>query len=909
MPTFIIYLIKANIALTLFYLAYRFGLRRLTFYTLNRFFLLFGIAFSAIFPLINPDNFFRRHEQLADAVNYYAPDWNSIQQIVHPQFTIWNIVQYVFWAGVAAMAVRLSVQLISLFSIHIKTTDGKLNNEKVKLMHDRINPFSFFRNIYINPALHSPEELDNILRHEKIHVKGWHTLDVLCGEINHIFYWFNPGAWLMKTAIRENLEFITDRKILQSGTDAKAYQYSLIHVSAFPYAVPVANNFNFSHLKKRIIMMNKKKSRGYHLLRYLLLLPVIAITAFIINSSRAQSMSDQKNGLVKTGQADTLQVLKKLPAYQNFNEKGYIIRVKMSTGETTVLSKTGMVYGPFNLFSMSREQLTDFNKRFGSKATFEEVQHIKDHTIYLKSHPEISDYVYESADRILVWTGKTSKIYHLNNSYEKGLLLKKYGSIPPVYGHFNDGRPKPPPPKYTPPQQHLSKDYQAFLKRNSSIESFVWTKPENGEAPVAIIHLKNGKTERYLLTDTAEMKKARTKYGNLPMPPPPPPPSAAPIKPGTSGPHGPHAVVPGTSTDHEAHDTIKKDDHYYAQLSYQKAREKDYEAAEKYAHESLRLNPANATASGVLRYVQQMKAYQMKMEEYKKKRGDSAFPEVKVHFIPPKTDKDYAEMAYKAAQEKEYDKSVSYAHKALELNPDNAEAKSVLRYVEQMKAYKWKINEYKKEHGDTSLTQPKVHFKPPKARVDTAVTFNSSGNFFRIQNSDLFLPHSLLYVVNGKEVSEVTVKSLNPDKIESIRVLKDKAAITLYGLKGKNGVIEIITKKNNTIPTSGFHNYPMNSSNGTTAFVPIKGLGNADLSKALILLNNKISNYNEFHSLLPDNIYSVDIIKGKDAVKQYGIKGENGVVKVYTKKYIQDHRENTSNNSPIQNKATTGESL
>jgi hypothetical protein len=290
MPMLFIYLIKANIVLTLFYLAYRFGLRRLTFYTLNRFFLLFGIAFSAALPLVDIHDLFRNHRPLAGSVINYTPDWHSLQQYVQPEsFTMWDLTQYIFWAGVMVMAVRFFVQLLSLLHIHLRTTDGTINKEKVKLMQDRINPFSFFRNIYINPSLHTDDELKDIIAHEHIHVKGWHTVDIIAGELNNIFYWFNPGAWLMKVAIRENLEFITDRKILQSGIDAKAYQYSLIKVSSIPFAVPLVNNFNLFHLKQRITMMNKKRSSHFHVLRYLFLLPVIVLGALMVTSSQGQS--------------------------------------------------------------------------------------------------------------------------------------------------------------------------------------------------------------------------------------------------------------------------------------------------------------------------------------------------------------------------------------------------------------------------------------------------------------------------------------------------------------------------------------------------------------------------------------------------------------------------------------------
>lgn len=301
MPLFFIYLIKANIALTLFYLAYRLGLRRLTFYTLNRIFLIFGILFSVIFPLISLNGFFSRHEQLAGTVTYYSPNWHLLQQPAQPEsLTIWGILEYAFWIGVTVMLIRFCIQLFSLLRIHLRTRDSLLNKEKVRLMHDNISPFSFFRNIYINPSLYNTAEIERIILHEKVHVKGWHTVDVLVGEINTIFYWFNPGAWMMKTAIRENLEFIADRKILRSGTDAKAYQYNLIKTSNLPFAASIVNNFNFSHLGKRILMMNKQRSSDFHLLRYLFLLPVIAGIVLVVTSSKGQNNPSAKS--MTTGQ-------------------------------------------------------------------------------------------------------------------------------------------------------------------------------------------------------------------------------------------------------------------------------------------------------------------------------------------------------------------------------------------------------------------------------------------------------------------------------------------------------------------------------------------------------------------------------------------------------------------------------
>ena len=54
-----------------------------------------------------------------------------------------------------------------------------------------------------------------------------------------------------------------------------------------------------------------------------------------------------------------------------------------------------------------------------------------------------------------------------------------------------------------------------------------------------------------------------------------------------------------------------------------------------------------------------------------------------------------------------------------------------------------------------------------------------------------------LYIVDGVPFSPSTeggLSGINPNDIQSIRVLKDAADITMYGIRGANGVIVIKTK-------------------------------------------------------------------------------------------------------------------
>ncbi|WP_293311509.1 M56 family metallopeptidase [Pedobacter sp. UBA5917] len=274
MPHFFIILLKINLVLILFSATYYLVLRRLTFYTLNRMFLLFGIVFSSAYPFINLTDFFTGGQ----AIPAFVPRLNQrVSSLVQPDAVplFWQVLTVLFYLGVLLMALRLLVQFISLYRMHKNSSPDRVADYKVRILNEKVSPFSFWQTIYINPQLHKKQDLNNILEHEKVHVEEWHTLDIILAEICVIFYWFNPGVWLMKKAVRENIEFITDAKILKKGIDKKAYQYSLLDVGTLQPSVAIVNNFNLNDLKKRIRMMNAKRSSKVNLTRYLFVLPVL----------------------------------------------------------------------------------------------------------------------------------------------------------------------------------------------------------------------------------------------------------------------------------------------------------------------------------------------------------------------------------------------------------------------------------------------------------------------------------------------------------------------------------------------------------------------------------------------------------------------------------------------------------
>ena len=81
--------------------------------------------------------------------------------------------------------------------------------------------------------------------------------------------------------------------------------------------------------------------------------------------------------------------------------------------------------------------------------------------------------------------------------------------------------------------------------------------------------------------------------------------------------------------------------------------------------------------------------------------------------------------------------------------------------------------------------------------MDSLKIIDDSQN--KISNAPLSSSPIPLYLVNGRIMKQGNINSISPDRIESINVLKEGQTIAIYGDKGKNGVVEIISKKD-TIP-------------------------------------------------------------------------------------------------------------
>ncbi|RTY96661.1 M56 family metallopeptidase [Flavobacterium sp. GSN2] len=280
MEVFYIYLIKSSGLIALFYLAYHFMLRKETFFTSNRWFLLLGLFTSILLPLVV---FTKTIWVEPTPVNY---DWSSlpISTIIdedHTQEYIFLALAVLYCIGTLCLFTKFGFEFYSLQKIVKGKTIKRQANFKFIDLKDNLAPFSFFNTIVYNSSLYSSSELENILEHEKVHSEQNHTVDVLISRLFCIVFWFNPFIWFYKKAIIQNLEFIADSEATKKISDKKAYQLTLLKITTHENCVAITNHFYQSLIKKRIVMLNKNQSKKSNSWKYTLVLPVLVAFVFL----------------------------------------------------------------------------------------------------------------------------------------------------------------------------------------------------------------------------------------------------------------------------------------------------------------------------------------------------------------------------------------------------------------------------------------------------------------------------------------------------------------------------------------------------------------------------------------------------------------------------------------------------
>jgi TonB family protein len=299
------YIIEANVVLLLFLVVYQVFLSRETNFRFLRFFMLAGIGVALVFPLVRLTPGDALVPTISDVIPAHwlpevliTPDGSGgqLQQTTNAAYDAWQIAGWVYGAGISICLVWLIFQLV-IFALTVSRANAyRADGFRIIESGEDKPTFSFFNIIYIGKAEGlTPAEKQQIIVHESVHARQWHSVDILLITILQIIFWFNPFLRNYKKIFIQLHEFEADARAVEHS-DVNKYCSLLARVALQSVDFPIASHFNHSLTVKRIEMMRtiKKKMRPWKLIAVVAIVPI----TFFIVACQDQVMDQLSNSTI-----------------------------------------------------------------------------------------------------------------------------------------------------------------------------------------------------------------------------------------------------------------------------------------------------------------------------------------------------------------------------------------------------------------------------------------------------------------------------------------------------------------------------------------------------------------------------------------------------------------------------------
>ena len=279
MENWITYIAECALCLALLYLPFWGLLKKETFFHYNRIVLLAITLLSFILPLISIPEI-SSQLALSDSISIQLEEINVMisGKALSENINWKTILTFIYLSGSVTCLLYKFTDLVRLIRfiprgcLWVHTENGIHIHCHA---HDVV-PFSWMNHIVISEKDYE-ENGHNILLHEQAHIACGHSWDVLWLSFVEVLQWFNPFVWMLSKEIQDIHEYEADSTVLRKGINARDYQLLIIQKVVGSGSYTFANNFNHSSLKKRITMMIKEKSNPWARVKYLYLLPIVAI--------------------------------------------------------------------------------------------------------------------------------------------------------------------------------------------------------------------------------------------------------------------------------------------------------------------------------------------------------------------------------------------------------------------------------------------------------------------------------------------------------------------------------------------------------------------------------------------------------------------------------------------------------
>jgi N-acetylmuramoyl-L-alanine amidase len=301
MTGILLYILKVILCPALLTGYYFLALRNRIFHQWNRFYILLTVLLSLIVPFFQYE-WLARNEQpgvirLLQVIRGGKPEGETLTSGINASINwqAWAITLYTIISFIAMMLFIRS--LIQLKRITSGNPVQNINGVRFVNTDVQGTPFSFFHTIFWNRSIDIESNTGRqILQHELVHVREWHSLDKIIMQMVLIFCWWNPIFWILRHELKMIHEFIADRKSVTNRDSATLA--ALILQSACPQQYNrFINPFFHQPIKRRLTMLNRLNNPRISYAGRLLILPLAVFTlfAFAIRTDRTSRLTGGKS--------------------------------------------------------------------------------------------------------------------------------------------------------------------------------------------------------------------------------------------------------------------------------------------------------------------------------------------------------------------------------------------------------------------------------------------------------------------------------------------------------------------------------------------------------------------------------------------------------------------------------------
>ncbi|MBV9988963.1 MAG: M56 family metallopeptidase [Chitinophagaceae bacterium] len=287
------YLIKTAACSAIFLFAYLLLLEREKMHRFNRWYLVLSVLASFIIPLVSVPVSQPVFPALSETLNFNwqipvtpatDPSIDAASNAARRTIPGWMLI-YCIITGVLLLRMLRNLYLLSRACRSRQAI--RYRDARLIVRQQHMSSFSFLNTIFISESDYDAETETKVLTHELAHVAQKHSLDILFIELVITFCWFNPLFLLYKKSIQANHEYLADEAVIARHPDPVSYQYLLLEKASMQNPLPLTSNFNFSDLKKRLVMITRQYNPWRALAKKLTTLPLLTVALISFGSGIA----------------------------------------------------------------------------------------------------------------------------------------------------------------------------------------------------------------------------------------------------------------------------------------------------------------------------------------------------------------------------------------------------------------------------------------------------------------------------------------------------------------------------------------------------------------------------------------------------------------------------------------------